>query len=115
MTMHCPICRCEYQSTVEICPDDGGVLSHHRTPANVIPLTVDIYAAAGEIEAERIVSFLQDESIEAVHKQAQISQMPSVSDNRFIISISTLSKERAVILLARARHDGIITTSGIFL
>lgn len=113
--MYCPTCSCEYQNTIEICPDDGGVLSHHRPPSNVIPLTVDIYAAAGEIEAERIVAFLQDESVEATHQQSQISQFPSISDNRFLISVSTLSKEKALVLLARARHDGIITTSGIFL
>lgn len=113
--MYCPICSCEYQNSVAICPDDGGLLSHHRPPTNVTPLTVDIYAAAGEIEAERIVSFLRDESIEATRTQSQISQFPSISDNRFIISVSTLSKEKALLLLARARHDGIITTSGIFL
>ena len=113
--MHCPICSCEYQNSIKICPDDGGLLTLHRPPTNVTSFTVDIYAAANEIEAERIISFLKDESIEATHQQSGISQLPSISNNRFLITVSTPSKEKALRLLTSARHDGIITTSGIFL
>jgi len=115
MTKYCPDCGSEYQNNINICPDDGAILSFTRVAPSLGPTALDIYAAANEFEAERIIAYFIDEGIHAIHEQTSIAQLPSFSDAHFIITVNTNDKERAIQLLNDARSVGIITTSGVFL
>lgn len=115
MTKYCPQCQTEYKDNVSICPDDNSALS--SSPPKEAPFagSVDIYAAASEIEAERIVSFLRDEGIDARDLQTQIAQLPTPSDMRYFICVPTQHRDDAVKLIKNAQEDQVISSSGSFL
>jgi len=116
MTKYCPTCKTEYQDNVEICPDDQTYLVDHPLPDEILNRTAcDIYAAASEVEAERIVSFLRDEGIETMEQQTNMPSFPTTVTARYIITVSKDQKEKAIELVKSARNDGIISNSGTFL
>ena len=85
MTKYCPVCLGEFKEKIDICPTDNVHLVEKK-PENFEQL-VDIYAASGEIEAERIISFLRDKGIDARESISNISQIPVVSDGHLLISV----------------------------
>ncbi len=115
MTKYCPICESEYQNSISVCPDDGGKLSAHPVRKKLEASATDIYAAAGEIEAECIVAFLQDIGIVADKYQTNLPQLPSPGDTRHIIAVPVQSQAKAIDAIKHARKDGVISDEGSFL
>lgn len=115
MTKYCPQCQTEYKDDITICPDDNSPLSSSPPKETPFSGTVDIYAAASEVEAERIVTFLRDEGIDAKELQTQIAQVPTPSDMRYFICVRPEHRDQAIKLIESARDDQVISSSGAFL
>jgi hypothetical protein len=113
MPKYCPICFAEFKDVVKDCPKDNVALLNKKSKE--IERLIDIYAASDEIEAERIVAFLQDKNIDAQKSTSGISQMPAVSNIRFIISVVKESEKPAKAVITQARIDGVISFNGNFL
>lgn len=114
MTKYCPICESEFTDYMDICPADNQPLSSEQ-PSKNIDYFVDLYAAADEIEAERIISFLTDAGISARESVTGLSQIPVVSDTRFILSVRRTNLTEARQLIEQAQKDLIISQTGTFL
>lgn len=115
MTKYCPNCLSEYKNSVDICPDDQGILSNKKKQSTKVSSLINIYAAANILEAQRIVGDLEQEGIIASFLENQISQCPGVGDIHFIITIDPKQKDKVVRLLTKARQCGLVSTSGTFL
>lgn len=75
---------------------------------------IEVYAPASEIEANRIVSFLQSEGIEAsLESRNDLPQFQIA--HQFIILTPSNKRQKAIELIANARLDQIITDTGTFL
>ena len=114
MTQYCPICETEYQDTVEFCADDGALLTSVQ-PNREPVIAKDVYAAAGEIEAEAIQSILSAEGIDAEIQHNSIAQMPLASNLQFVVVVPERQRYSAAKLIQDARNDGVISTEGLFL
>lgn len=113
MPHYCPVCLGEYKVQIVKCPKDATLLINKKPPA--FDRLVDIYAASDEIESERIVLFLRDKGFVARESISGISQMPVVSDTRFIISVLKEDRKEARAVLEQARNDKVISRNGNFL
>ena len=115
MTKYCPTCDTEYKNSQTHCADDGALLApvqvEHEDPINY----VNIYAASSEIEAERIVAFLEENHIPAHVEKHNISQLPLLADTHFIIAVQTTHEEEARGFIHNAQRDEVISTTGVFL
>lgn len=114
MTKYCPICESEFTDYIDTCPADKTPLSS-EPPTSKTDFYVDIYAAADEIEAERIISLLTDVGISARESVTGLSQIPVVSDTRFILSVRRSNLAEARKLIEQARQDLVISETGTFL
>jgi hypothetical protein len=114
MTKYCPVCDAEYKDTIALCSDDHAKLLTHRVKRHEGATAQDIYAAASEAEAERIVSFLQDEGIHASSSQSNLLQLPSMGDLHYVVTVPIADKGRARALIHSARQDGVISDQGAF-
>ena len=113
MPKYCPVCLGEFKDSVIMCPKDQTSLVTDKPAA--IEKLVDIYAASDEIEAERIIVFLREEGLLARQYRSGISQLPSVSDDRHIVSVLKDNRSQARGLIEQARSDGVISNNGTFL
>jgi len=113
MTKYCPACFGEFKDNVSICPEDKIELTHKK-PAEFDKL-VDVYAASGEIEAERIITFLRDKGIDARESTKGISQLPVTGEMGFCIAVFRNEAKRAKEIIKQARKDGVISENGNFL
>ncbi|MEM7495286.1 MAG: DUF2007 domain-containing protein [Myxococcota bacterium] len=78
------------------------------------PLT-PFYHAAHAVEAERIVSLLHEQGIQADYHEQQLSQLPGVETvGQHRVSVATPDHERASRIINNAREDGIISRQGQF-
>lgn len=78
-------------------------------------MMTDIYAAADEIEAGRIVAFLLAEGIHATRDtEIAAPPYPSALDRR-LVSVLEEQKESAVAKIKEARRDAVISSQGAFL
>lgn len=78
------------------------------------PLT-PLYHAAHAVEAERIVSLLCEQGIQADYRQQQLPQLPGVATvGQHRISAAPSDHERASRIIDNAREDGIISRQGQF-
>lgn len=75
---------------------------------------VDVYAAANQLEADRLLSLLADESIEGHLSENKVNQFPTDSHHTYVIAVDTDHQESATALIQRAREDGVITKDGNF-
>jgi hypothetical protein len=115
MTKYCPRCENEFFDTVLVCPDDGTKLSKTKPQPNAQTPVYDIYAAANEVEAERIITLLRDKEIDASAYQSNDAIIPASSDLHFMISVPATVREKATTLIKHARSDGVISELGLFL
>ena len=76
---------------------------------------VEIYAAAGALEADRIVLLLDEEGIEAIARETTMSSFPSTFEGSHLILVRDAQKAQARVLLENARRDGAIGETGAFL
>ena len=113
MAKYCPVCFAEFKEKFTKCPTDNVALTPKK-PTDVESL-VDIYAASGEIEAERIVSFLRDKGIDARESTAGMSQFPAAGEAGFNISVPREQSKAAKDVVKQARADGVISPNGNFL
>lgn len=113
MPKYCPLCESEFNDTVKSCPKDKKPLLD-KAPPEAHNYFVDMYAAADEIEAERIISYLLSIGIPARESIAGLSQMPVVSDMRYIVSVQRSKINEAKDAINQARHDQIISKDGSF-
>ena len=114
MTKYCPTCESEFQDTVTNCPEDGEILFDAPSVKIDRHLAVDIYCVDNEIEAKLIVGILSDAGLPAQLFRPQVSQLPSLSDKRFVLAVRTEDITLALKCISDARSDGIISNSGIF-
>ena len=114
MPKYCPRCESEFTDDMKNCPADKRTLVDHISLLKN-DFFVDIYAAADEIEAERITSYLASIGIRSREALSGISQLPVVSDTRFIISVQQSMRDKALDALKQARQDTIISQNGSFL
>lgn len=115
MTKYCPTCENEYQDNFTTCPEDDETLLEAPSMRLERAETVDIYAAANELEAKRIVVILADVDVPSQIFRPQVSQLPSLGDSHFVIAVPHAEKERAVRLINDARNDAVISNTGLFL
>lgn len=113
MPKYCPTCLGEFKDTVKMCPSDGAALSDKRLPTS--ERYIDVYAASDALEAERIITVLEEEGIVAHESSSGVSQIPSLGDNRFIIAVLRGSIKQSKAVIEQARQDGVISANGIFL
>lgn len=113
MPKYCSKCESEFTDDVKTCPTCKQALVTKAPPEDAY--FVDIYAAADEIEAERITAFLASIGIRARESISGLSQMPVVSDTRFIISVQQTMLKKAQDAILQARHDQVISEDGSFL
>lgn len=76
---------------------------------------VEIYAAASEMGADRIVLMLQDEGVDAVKRESSVAQLPTTSTQRHLVIVPAPDKERAQALIRRAIEDEVLPGDGSFL
>lgn len=76
---------------------------------------VEIYAAAGALEADRIVLILDEEGVEAIARETTMSSFPSPSEGSHLILVREPQKAQARTLIEGARRDGAIGETGAFL
>ncbi|MES2503881.1 MAG: hypothetical protein V4534_03280 [Myxococcota bacterium] len=77
-------------------------------------MKIEIYASAGAIEGQRIVSFLESAGIETSLVERDVfPQMPTT--HQFIIAVAPDFREKAIEIIANARLDQVITDTGTFL
>lgn len=112
MPKYCPKCESEFTDDKKICPTCKEALVSKPATQEYF---VDVYAAADEIEAERITSYLASIGIRAREAMSGLSQFPVVSDTRFIISVQQNMLKKAQDAILQARHDHVISEDGSFL
>jgi hypothetical protein len=112
MPKYCPVCLGEYQDNIKECPKDKSLLLIKK-PSSYERL-VNCYLASNEIEAEHIISLLNDEGIVARVSTTGISQVPVASEQQFVIAVIKEEIKRAKLLIEQARRDGIISQNGSF-
>lgn len=93
-------------------------MSHHDVPEKTdlhdIEL-VPVYAAAGMLEADRVVALLADEDIEA-HKQAvTVTSFPTLSGSQHLIIVAGGHAASAKALIGQAIEDRVLSDGGAFL
>ena len=76
---------------------------------------IEIYGASNLLEADRVVSLLGDEGIEAIHRETTMSSFPSAAEAHYLVCVRADDKARAVTLIEEARTDGAISGVGAFL
>ena len=77
---------------------------------------VEIYGAATEVEAGRIVFILEEDGIEAIARATSMSSsFPSPAEAHYLVCVRAPERARAKELIEAARRDGAITESGAFL
>lgn len=113
MPKYCPKCESEFTDDQKTCPTCKETLVNKQPDAD--EYFVDVYAAADEIEAERITTFLASMGIRARESMSGLSQFPVVSDTRFIISVKQSMLKKAQDAILQARHDHVISEDGSFL
>lgn len=113
MSRYCPTCFCEYTDDVKTCPEDGQVLLRKK-PKPPEPL-VDLYAAYGILEAERVADLLEEKGILAHETTDGISQMPVENAMSFIICVKKEDIKAAKEIIEQLRSDGVISKNGTFL
>lgn len=111
---YCPLCQSEYLADVATCPVHRVPLSSSKGPLKIEKF-VDIYQAADEIEAERIVGILRDAGLEAHLATPGISQLPVVNVPEHIISVVDKYKEHAIRIIEQSRQDQVISYEGSFI
>ncbi len=115
MTKYCPICASEYLDSVTHCVDDGTRLTKEKPKTSYETAAYDIYAAANDIEAERIITLLNSEGVPATYYQSNVSSLPSDASKHFIITTPAKSRNVALALIQNARKDGVISDTGMFI
>lgn len=113
MAKYCPICFGEFIDTVKICPNDAQGLVSDK-PKEVSKLS-DVYIAASEIEAERIVAFLQSDDIAAKYYQRGISQFPVIGENVHVVVVAKEHADKAKDIISKSISDEVISDDGSFL
>ena len=77
---------------------------------------IDIFHAANEIEAGRIVAFLNKDKIESsYYLSTLISTLPDMGSKKFIVEVKNSQKKDAVNKILSAMEDKIISTGGNFI
>jgi hypothetical protein len=113
MPKYCRSCECEFTDDKKTCPTCKETLVKKAPVSD--DYFVDAYAAADEIEAERLTAYLASLGIRAREAVSGLSQFPVVSDTRFIISVQHTMLKRAHDAISQARHDRVISEDGSFL
>lgn len=115
MTKYCPVCESEFQDTLAVCPDDGERL--FDTPRFNVRRNqaIDFYVTQSEIEARLIVGILEEREISSQIFRPQISQLPSINDQHFILAVRNEERTKASQVIREAIADGILSSSGVFL
>lgn len=114
----CPVCRSEYRSGVEVCADDGAKLVEKLPEDNLTatPL-VEVYACYDALEGERIFGMLEDAEIPCYVRNLQRAAFPtsvgSEASTRIAVPNNDVDKARKMI--AQARNDEVIGSSGAFI
>jgi hypothetical protein len=114
MPKYCPTCASEYTDKITSCPTCKETLVNKKPKASK-DFFVDFYAAADEIEAERLIAYLESIGIAGQEAVAGMSQIPAVSDTRFIVSVPKTMLKQAREAVEQARRDHIISQDGLFL
>ena len=76
---------------------------------------VELYGAASELEAHRIVLLLEEDAVEALARATTVSSFPAAGESQHLILVRTADVERARALIEMIRGDGAISTAGTFL
>lgn len=114
MTKHCPVCQDEFKDTIEKCPDDQVKLVKGEAEAELPEEWVDLYAAANEIEAERLEGILEESGVPVQRMEVGVSQMPTTADSHSLIVVPQELADQAAQLVLEAREDGVISEDGFF-
>ena len=85
-----------------------------RNPLDQIHL-VEVYAAASEMGADRVVLMLEDDGIVAQKRESSVAGFPAASTQRHLVIVSAQDKERAQALIRRAIDDEVLPGDGSFL
>ncbi len=115
MAKYCPKCESEYQNNIKVCPDDNTTLTSQTPKEDLSLQACDIYAAASEIEAERIITFLQSKKINACEALNQISQIPTRGQVHHLICVPKNSCDKTRELIKEARTNNVISSKGMFI
>ena len=76
---------------------------------------IELYAAAGSMEADRIVLLLNDDGIEAMARATTMTSFPATGTSQFLVLVRGSDRARARDVIDNARREGAITTGGDFL
>jgi hypothetical protein len=76
---------------------------------------VEVYAAASEVDARRMVLVLLDEGIEAQTREMSVPEFPTAGTARHLITVFQKDLNMAKNIIAKAVEDEIIAPTGAFL
>ena len=76
---------------------------------------VEIYAAGGSVEAERITLLLKEEGIEASVRATSVPAFPGAGNQRHLIVVFATAKPQATSIIERAIADEVLIADGTFL
>lgn len=114
MPKYCPVCQSEYKDDLILCPNDKKTLEKQpsRKPAHK---NRAIFQTTDQIEQERIVEILEERGILAIISVQGISQIPSISETRFVMEVPEEKAKEAKEIIEQAIKDGVIGDLGIFI
>lgn len=112
MSLFCPRCACEFQSTVKTCPEDGCKLTK-RVPKRS-ETHEDIYAAHDAIEADFLTGSLRENGVDAIQSNDNISQFATAGNQRSLVSVAHHQVKKAVDIIKTARQNKLISENGMF-
>lgn len=71
---------------------------------------LEIYAAASEVEAQRLVLLLQEDGVEATVRATTSSSFPT--GGQYLILVATSDQHTARTTIANARREGAVSDHG---
>lgn len=71
---------------------------------------IEIYAAASQLEAERLVMMLGEDGVEAISRETTMSSFPTAGQHLILVRQSDRTK--ALETITAARSEGVVTAGG---
>ena len=112
----CPNCRSEYRSEIEKCPEPDCENASLMAKLPADPEIVELYTAAGSLEAQHLAGLLRDAGLEvAIAEHADhVFPTPSSDGSGVRIAVTAAGVDAARALIEAARTDEVISTEGSF-
>ena len=114
MSKYCPVCESEFEDEILICRKDKVALKKEKPLPNSL-IFIDIFAVPTDIEAKKIIFYLQENGIKALENSLSISQLPVFTDMDYVVSVEKSQVEEAINLIKKAQKEHTISKDGDFI